>query len=127
MCKERAIKAEVQLKHPVFDEESLKNNDEKVRFFTGLTDWDILNTLYLFVLPYLSTNCSLSPFQQLLLTLIHLRLGSSGIELGYLFDVHQSTVSRIISNVIKMLFARLKFLIVWPEREVLQKNVTNGL
>ena len=34
----------MQLKHPVFDEESLKNNDEKVRFFTGLTNWDTLNT-----------------------------------------------------------------------------------
>ena len=119
-AKKDAIQAEVQLKHPVFDEESLQNND---RFFTGLTKWDTLNTLYLFVLPYLSTNCSLSPFQQLLLTLIHLRLGSSGIELGYLFDVHQSTVSRIISNVIKMLFAHLKFLIVWPEREVLRKTL----
>ena len=51
-AKKDAIQAEVQLKHPVFDEESLKNNDEKVRFFTGLTNWDTLNTLYLFVLPY---------------------------------------------------------------------------
>ena len=58
-----------------------------------------------------------------MLTLMRLRLGSSGVELRYHFGIHLSAVSRIFTDVIEMLYVRLKFLIVWPEREVLRKTL----
>ena len=58
-----------------------------------------------------------------MLMLMRLRLASSGVELGYHFNIHPSTVSRIFSDVIEMLYVRLKFLIVWPEREILRKTL----
>jgi hypothetical protein len=107
----------------VYDESDFRDKDDKVRFFTGLTDWDTLWRLFKFVRPHLVGHSSLKPFQQLMLTLMRLRLGSSGIELGYKFGVHPSTVSRIFSDVIEMLYVKLSFLIVWPEREVLRKTL----
>ncbi len=100
-----------------------KESDDKVRFFTGLTNWDILSKLFQFVLPHFVTHSSLSKFQQLSLTLMRLRLGSTGVELGYHFGIHPSTVCRIFSDVVGMLYVRTKFLIVWPEREILRKTL----
>ena len=112
-----------QTKCEVFGVNDFRGNDEKVRFFTGLTNWEILLKLFEFVRPYLVGHQSLTPFQQLMITLMRLRLASSGVELGYHFSIHPSTVSRIFSHVIEMLYVRLKFLIVWPEREVLRKTL----
>ena len=118
---------ERQLLHTTkpFSEAEFWDNDDKVRFYTGLTNWETLSRLFEFLRPHILGlgHSSLDPFQQLMLALIRLRLGSSGIELGYQFKIHPSTVSRIFSDVIEMLYVCLKFLIVWPEREVLQKTL----
>ena len=66
---------------------------------------------------------SLSPFQQLLVTLMRLRLNLPGRDLAYRFSVHESTVSRIFARVLEVLFANLKPLIMWPERDVLTKTM----
>ena len=87
-----------------YDEIDFQGNDNKVRFHTGLTDWETLSKLFEFVRPHLLGHSSLKPFQQLMMTLMRLRLGSSGVELGYLFGIHPSTVSRIFSDVIEMLY-----------------------
>ena len=54
---------------------------------------------------------------------MRLLLGSSGIELAYKFGIHPSTVSHIFADVIEMLYIRLNFLIVWPERETLRQTL----
>ena len=110
-------------KREVFGIDDFCENDEKVRFFTRLTNWEILSKLYAFVKPHLVGHQCLSPFQQLMLTLMRLRLASSGVELGYHYNIHPSTVSRIFFDVMEMLFVRLKFLIVWPERDILRKTL----
>ena len=50
-----------------------------------------------------------------------LRLGLSVQDIGYRFGIHCSTVSRIFSDVIDVLFKGLKHLIIWPERDILRK------
>ena len=120
---ETELAIQVQTKREVFGVDEFSGNDEKVRFFTGLTNWEILSKLFEFVRPYLVGHQSLTPFQQLMITLMRLRLASSGVELGYHFNIHPSTVSRIFSHVIDMLYVRLKFLIVWPDRDVLRKTL----
>ena len=54
---------------------------------------------------------------------MRLRLSLSVQDLGYRFGIHKSTVSRIFSSVLAVLFVRLKFLIVWPSRDVLRKTL----
>ena len=44
---------EMKLKLETFNGASFKNDNEKVRFFTGLTNWEILSTLFQFVRPHL--------------------------------------------------------------------------
>ena len=86
-------------------EEGFKDNDGKVfKFFTGLPSWDILQKLLKYVKPCLSSTSRnvLNPFQQLLLTLMRLRLNLSGIYLGFIFNIHMLTASHIFSEVIEI-------------------------
>ena len=78
----------------LLNENFLKDKNEKVLFYTGLSTWELFQKLYLYVEPYLKQHSSLSPFQQLLVTLMRLRLNISGQDLGYRFRVHKSTISR---------------------------------
>ena len=93
--------AQVKVNHVPYDEDDFRDNDDKVRFFTGLTNWDILSKLFEFVRPYLVGCSSLTPFQQLMITLMQLRLGSSGVELGYHFNIHPSTFSQIFYDAMR--------------------------
>ena len=54
---------------------------------------------------------------------MRLRVGLSGQDLVYRFGIHSSTVSRIFSTVIDVLFKRLKYIIIWPERDILRKTL----
>ena len=118
-------KAEVdkRLNSLLFNEQAFQNEDGKVRFYTGLTNWNLLSTLFTFIMPHLPTSSSLSPFEIFILTLMRLRLATPIQDLGNRFRVHPSTVSRMFASVLEILYARLKFLIVWPERDVLRKTL----
>ena len=74
------------------DQSAFANNDDKVLFYTGLPSWQILLCLNNFVLPFLSHSkqCALNPLQQLVLTLMRLRLDLSGKDLGFRFrGIHE--------------------------------------
>ena len=109
------------------DEESFRDNDEKCVFFTGIPKWEVLLVLLAYLKPQLSTASrrALTPFQQLLLTLMRLRLNLSGQDLAYQFNAHSSTVSRTFTYVIEVMCTRLKPLIFWPNRST--KNNAYGL
>uniref|UniRef100_A0A8C4GJR4 DDE Tnp4 domain-containing protein n=1 Tax=Dicentrarchus labrax TaxID=13489 RepID=A0A8C4GJR4_DICLA len=66
---------------------------------------------------------SLKPAQELLLTLMKLCLNLSEEFLGYLFGIHQSTVSRVFHRWIHVMASRLHPLILWPEREDLRRSL----
>ena len=117
------MKLEQSLASIAMTQRSFKDNDEKVRFYTGLTNWNVLLSLFTFVQPHLSTKVSLPPFEQLILTFMRLRLSLVGQDLGYRFGLHPSTVSRIFTNVLEVLYQRLNFLIMWPEREILRRTL----
>ena len=106
-----------RLKEASLNEDAFRENDEKVAFYTGLPTWHVLVTLFGFVSQCLqsSTRCVLSPFQQLLLTLMKLRLGLATQELSFRFGVSVATVSRTFLLV-------LKPLIIWPDRDALRKT-----
>ena len=116
---------EERLKETMMDEDSFRDNDGKVLFYTGFTNWKILFVVFNFVQSHIAAtgHTSLSPFQQLLLTLMRLRLSLSVQDLGYRFGIHKSTVCRIFSSILEVLFARLKYLIIWPSRDVLRKTL----
>jgi hypothetical protein len=92
-----------KLRKQSLDEDAFMNDDSKVLFYTGLTTSKLLFDLHAFVKPYLKHLCILTPFQQLLLTLMKLRLNLSAQDLAYCFNVHKSTVARTFLFVVDVL------------------------
>ena len=117
----RVEKKELQEKSKELNEDFLEMLMKKVRYYTGLTNWNLLMIAINFVQPFLSTHHrnALSPFQKVILTLMRLRLGLSVQDLGYRFGIYSSTVSRTFSTVIDILHEGLKHLILLPERDAL--------
>uniref|UniRef100_A0A8C5CM84 THAP-type domain-containing protein n=1 Tax=Gadus morhua TaxID=8049 RepID=A0A8C5CM84_GADMO len=99
------------------------STDEKVLFFTGLPTNQILLVLFTFLSPHLPVKKSLDKFKQLMPTLMRLRLNVSTTFLSYAFNISIATASRIVTDVIDVMFIRMKPLIIWPEREHLQKTM----
>lgn len=130
------------LKSQVFRFENVKNDDEQLTFLTGLdrNQWD---TLWAFLQPseenVLSQHASaaeskgrlvshgrgrksaLSLEDQLLLTMMRLRLGRLTEDLGYMFHVDAGTVSRLFEKWINFLYLRLGLIPMWPEWGDVQK------
>ena len=102
-------------------EESFRDNDDKVKAFTGLPSYISLMAVFKIAKINLRDTPSATAFQQVLLTLMRLHLNLTVQFLGYIFSVHSSTISRIFGNVVNILNDTLVPLCVkWPEREDVQ-------
>ncbi|XP_066930915.1 uncharacterized protein [Clytia hemisphaerica] len=101
------------------------DSDFKINFYTGLPNAAALRALYNINAPYIESTLTtkLSKFQQMIMTLMRLRLGLLEQDLAYRFRVHQSTVSRIFKRWIGTMARRMSFLVRWPEREELYKTM----
>ena len=58
---------------------------------------------------------------QLFLTLIKLRCAKEDIELSLLFQISESTVSRIFNTWVNFLHSQLNDLNIWPSRQVVDE------
>lgn len=112
-----------QLTKSQLTEESFCNDDQKILAYTGLPKFNIFMSILKLVSPYLRPS-TLTPFQCVLLTLAKLKLNVSMNYLGYIFLIHQSTVSRIFTDVIHVLNTRFaSTCIFWPERDGVLNNM----
>ena len=94
-----------------FDRWEFVNDDEKVNCYAGLPSYDILNTVFNHISPFVTYKSqNLSRFQEFTMTLMKLSLDAP-------HHVFISTVSRIFSVWMEALVVRLPPLIYWPERE----------
>ena len=105
------------------NEESFRDDNQKVLHYTGLSNWELLNVLFQYVKHDLKKCSILTPFQQLLSTLMRLRLGLSGEDVAYRFKVQSATISRTFMHVMEVLYVKLKRLIIWPDRDSLLKTM----
>lgn len=62
--------------------------------------------------------------QEFLLTVMRIRLGCFLQELAFCFEVSEALVSRILTTWIKLMKAELSWLIVWPERRIISRNLS---
>ena len=97
--------------------------DEKVKFFTGLTCFEILFTLFAYLELHLPTKHSIGKFECLVMTLARLRLSLSVSHLAYQMNVSMSTISRTFSKVIDVMYVRMERFIIWPDREDLRRTM----
>ncbi|XP_038582485.1 uncharacterized protein LOC119908712 [Micropterus salmoides] len=121
--RDKVHKLESELKHRTLDASQF--NDRKMKFFTGLPNLQTFMLVFSYVSSVFPATAkqSLKPTQELLLTLMKLRLNPSEELLGYLFGIHQSTVSRIFHRWIQVMASRLHPLILWPQREDLRSSL----
>ena len=102
----------------LFSDPYIKDDDEKVLFYTGLPNFATLLLVLEFVTSKLpASRGTLSSFQELFLVLMKLRLNLEEKDLAYRFGIHQSTVSRIFKKWTALMATQLSPLIRWPSME----------
>ena len=106
-----------------FSEQDLKDDDKKVNFYTGLPTFSMLDVIVKFVSYGIPLMGKLSPFQEVLLVLMKLRLNLEEQDLAYRFCVSQSTVSNVFRKWIYTMAEQLSFLIHWPSREQMMTSM----
>ncbi|XP_066497036.1 uncharacterized protein [Hoplias malabaricus] len=114
------------LKNMSLTEASFRNDPEKVQFYTGLPNYFVFETVMWLLVPHMKgdKNAKLSKFQQLLLTLMRLRLDLRNQDLAYRFGVKVATVTRTIHRIINIMFNTLvPSAVYWPSRVELRKNL----
>ena len=114
----------MKIKPPSFSEQTFLS-DDYVKFYTGLPNITILKAVFDHVLPAvsLSDSSKLMPFLEYIAVLMKLRLNSNHQDLAYQLGVSMATISRIVQKWVKAMDVRLGPLILWPERDVLQKTM----
>ncbi|XP_077393645.1 uncharacterized protein LOC144030874 [Festucalex cinctus] len=111
-------------------ENSLRNDAEKVKFYTGLPNFFVLETVMLLLAPHMDAirSAKLSKFQQLLLALMRLRLDLRNQDLAYRFGVKVGTVVRTVHHVVNIMSSTLvPTAVFWPSRAELRKNLPAAL
>ncbi|KAG8000888.1 hypothetical protein GBF38_018169, partial [Nibea albiflora] len=111
-------------------ESSLRNDAEKVKFYTGLPNYFVLETVMWLLAPHMDgmKNVKLSKFQQLLLTLMRLRLDLRNQDLAYRFGVKVSMVTRTVHQMVSIMSSTLvPTAVFWPSRAELRKNLPAAL
>ena len=104
-----------------FGTEQFFDSSEKVKYYTGLPNIEVLRVLHDFCLQIVSrnNNNALTTFQELTLTLGRLRLNLNVKDIAYRFGMSVPSVSKIFHKWLDILFNRLGKVIKWPEREQL--------
>ena len=96
--------------------------DKRMRFYTGIPKPSFFWILNL-ISQFLPERRTISKENQLLMTLMKLRVCVPNTDLAYRFGVSQGTVSGILNDCISILAARLRFLIRWPSKDQLVQNM----
>ena len=107
-----------------FDESFFYNDNDKVRFYTGLHSFQVLMKTFHFIEPHVK-RCSmhLNKFQEFIMVLMKLRLDVPHLDLAYRFDISRPVVTRVISAWFVIMDVRLSPLISWPTRDALHKTM----
>lgn len=98
-------------------------DEKKTRLYTGLPSFATFTWLVNLICGYLSPFECISKPDQLLISLMTLRQGLDTQDLAYRFNIPRSTVHNILSDAIPKMACRLKFLISWPSRQKLLRNM----
>ena len=105
-----------------------RDSDRKVRCLTGLTSYDMLKGLSDYISDYQNEQGKVTKFQQLMITLIKLKLNLPMPFLAILFNISLTTISRVFRVTVDLLYKRLvPSFIFWPRRSEMKNLVPSDL
>ena len=91
-----------------YDQMFFKRNQKYILYYTGLPDYEVLETLFTYVEPALKKTRILSKFEQLSMCLMRLHIGLAVVDLAKRFQVSKSIASRTFLDTIEVLYVYLK-------------------
>lgn len=101
---------------------SVSLDEKKTRLYTGLPSLATFTWLVNLICGCLDSFENISKPDQLLISLMKLRLGLDSQDLAFRFSISRNTVCNILSDSIPKLACKLKFLVSWPaKRNLLHK------
>ena len=104
-----------------FNEEELIKDNQKVKYYTGLPNGELLMEVFKLV-PF-PGNKREYYWKSFVSTSMKLWLNCGLQDLAYRLQVSLSTMTRRYQEMMDMLHVHLNFLIVWPERDKLRKTM----
>lgn len=117
------LQEEVLIRSNVHSMEVFKDNDERVKYYTGLPTFSVMMALFNLVEKALPKKQSVDKFQFLTMCLMRMRLNLPLQFLAYEFAISLSSASRYFAEAVNILYVKLGPLIQWPERETLRKTM----
>lgn len=125
LARSKLYAAEEKVSFITMTEDSFKDKDERVKFFTGLPNFSVLMVVFHFILNEITVTERnvLSPFQEFMIFFMRLRLNLLEQDLAYRFNISQSTASRIFAKWLDAAYICMKNTIIWPERKNLIKTM----
>ncbi|XP_074528919.1 uncharacterized protein LOC141798016 [Halichoeres trimaculatus] len=113
-----------QLEASKFSADTVRGNDSKCKLMTGLS-WTVFDTLHQYLVQFVKSqeNSKLSSQDQLFITLLKLRQNPSTDLICGIFDLPHSTFLDIFSRWLDLMYAKISFLIKWPDRECIRSTV----
>ncbi|XP_075534184.1 uncharacterized protein LOC142567970 [Dermacentor variabilis] len=106
-------------------EESLRQDDAKVAFYSGMINYSVLHAIFQLVesaVKHTPQN-GLPKFQEFIIFLMKLKFNFPHQDLAYRFHISCATVSRIFEKWLDAAFSRLRSQIVWPSRNDIQRTM----
>lgn len=105
----------------------IKDDDSMTKFYTGLPSWKVFEHVFSIILPHIpktwSSRSKLQPKDEFLLVLMRLRLNLLHQDIAYRFSISMASVTAIFDTWINVMAERLKFLIKWSPKEVIQESM----
>ena len=116
----------MKLSIKIITEDLLAKDDKMVKYYTGLSSYEVLKAVYDVVIIGISSTPSASScnlFQHVLFVLKPcLNLGGDQ-DIAYRFAFSQSIVSRYFNKWHDILYHKLSVFVSWPEQEQLLKTM----
>lgn len=111
--------------------EDYQDQPRIVWYYTGFDDYGHFMMFYQVLGPAVNQirdndRTSLTPKDELFLTIMKLRRAKDDLELSVMFKISESSVNRIINTWINFMYFQLKELNIWPEREVIDEFMPDG-
>lgn len=121
--REENVKLKAKVDTVSFSVSIIEGNNELTAFYTGLPTWPVFCHVFSYLSPFMPVGQSLTQMNEFFLVMTRLRLNLLFKDLSIRFQISVSLVHKIVSQWVEVMYARLRFLITWPPREIIQNNM----